>query len=385
LAPAPPDPALLGDPPAAALALLAIDPPAPPGWELHATNKQRAAPARANGRPIPDRSAALKVASRVGRMLVTRPRGSEATRERESEAEGDWGWGWGTWSTGWTNFCIAIQSESGGAKRISSIFREGEQRSIAPEDEETKTPAAARVPCFMPRHRLLSYLLLPAAMGCGLPAFEVPTVRSRLALVAPQAVEAPPEEARRFAIRPEGSLLEVFVKDLVTGPHTLTFTRYRGSLVPEETGGTGTLTLDVDLESVHTDSESVTSIIKWELLQVERYPHARITATLRPAGDGGERTVEGTVLLHGVRRGLRFTGRLRHRGERWYLSGEFEMSRIAHGIHRAPNLDWMISDDFLVKIDLLATPETVSVEMGGASGAGQPRGDEGSLRRDWRL
>jgi polyisoprenoid-binding protein YceI len=219
----------------------------------------------------------------------------------------------------------------------------------------------------MARHRPLSFLLLAAAMGCGLPAFEVPTVRSRLAPVPVQSVDAPPEEARRFAIRPDGSLLEVFVKDLATGPHTLTFTRYRGSLVPEAPGGTGTLTLDVDLRSVRTDTDTVTSIVKWELLEVEKHPHARITATLHPAGDAGERRVEGTVLLHGVRRGLRFSGRLRHRGERWYLSGEFEMSRLAHDIHRTPDLDWMISDDFLVKLDLLATPERVTVEMGGGS------------------
>jgi len=216
----------------------------------------------------------------------------------------------------------------------------------------------------MALHRRLPLLLVPAALGCSLPAFEVPAVRSRLALVPTKAVDTPPDEARRFAVRPDGSILEVYVKDLATGPHTLVFTRFRGSLVPEEPGGTGTLTLDVDLRSVRTDTETVASIVKEELLEVDKHPHARIQATLHPAGDAGERRVEGNVLLHGVRRGLRFTGKLRHRGERWYLAGEFEMSRVAHGIRRTPDLDWMISDEFLVKIDLLATPEKVTVEMG---------------------
>jgi hypothetical protein len=43
------------------------------------------------------------------------------------------------------------------------------------------------------------------------------------------------------------------------------------------------------------------------------------------------------------------------------------MSRVAHDIRRTPDLDWMISDEFLVKIDLLATPQRVTAEMGGGT------------------
>jgi polyisoprenoid-binding protein YceI len=213
------------------------------------------------------------------------------------------------------------------------------------------------------RWLLLVCLALPA---CGLPVLQPPTVASRLALVPTQAVDAPPEEARRFAVRPEGSILEVFVNDLATGPHTLVFTRFRGSLVPEGPGGVGSLTLTVDLRSVRTDTEMVAAIVRDELLQVYEYPHARITASLRPGSGPNERRIEGNVLLHGVTRGLKLTGTLRRHGERWTLVGEFEMSRKAHGIRRNPDLDWMITDEFLVKLDLLATPEQVMVEMGPA-------------------
>jgi polyisoprenoid-binding protein YceI len=211
-------------------------------------------------------------------------------------------------------------------------------------------------------------LTLLASSSCSLAAFQPPAVTSRLALLPAQAVGAPAEEARRFAIRPEGSLLEVDVNDLATGPHTLVFPRFRGSLVPEGPGGVGSLTLTVDMRGVRTDTESVTEIVRDELLQAYRYPHARITASLYPGGGPDERRVEGNVLLHGVRRGLRFTGTLRHRRERWTLSGEFEMSRTAHEIRRSPDLDWMIRDEFLVRLDLLATPERVTVEIGGLAG-----------------
>jgi polyisoprenoid-binding protein YceI len=217
----------------------------------------------------------------------------------------------------------------------------------------------------MAPHRRLPFLLFAAVAGCSLPAFEIPTVGSRLALVPTQAVDTPREEAQRFAIRPDGSLLEILGNDLPTGPHTLTFTRFRGSLVPEEPGGTGTLTLDVDLRSLRTDTESVASIVKDELFEVDRYPHATIRATLRPGSAATERKVEGNVLLHGVRRGLRFSATLRHRRDRWYLSGDFVMSRVAHDMRRTPELDWLTADEFLVKLDLLATPERVTVEMGG--------------------
>jgi polyisoprenoid-binding protein YceI len=205
-------------------------------------------------------------------------------------------------------------------------------------------------------------LVLLTATGCS-GILSPPTVTSRLAVIPPQAVGAPPEEARRFAIHPQGSILEVLVNDLATGAHTLTFDSFRGSLVLEERGATGKLTLDVDLRTCRTDSEMVASIIMSELLEVDKHPRAKLVLSLHAEDDSNARVAKGTVLLHGVLRGLRFNGMLRPRGEGYVLSGTFEMSRTAHGIRRTPDLDWMIADDFFVRIDLLAKPEKVTVEI----------------------
>ena len=208
-------------------------------------------------------------------------------------------------------------------------------------------------------------LLLSTASAC-LPVLPA-AAPSRIAALAPHAVDAPAEEARHFAIHPEGSNVEIDAVDIVMGPHTLRFTRFRGTLVPEEAGGTGKLTLDVDVRAVRTHRELSTSIIKDELLEVDRFSHARITLSLRPGRDPDERVAEGGFELHGVVRGVRFVGTLRRRGERWRFIGAFEASRRAHDIRRTPDLDWMILDEFLVRIDLLASPEQVTVEMGGAA------------------
>jgi hypothetical protein len=70
------------------------------------------------------------------------------------------------------------------------------------------------------------------------------------------------------------------------------------------------------------------------------------------------------MLLHGVQRGISFVGTLRREGEGYRFSTEFNMSRSAFAIRRTPDLDWMIFDDFRVRFELLATPETVTVEVG---------------------
>jgi polyisoprenoid-binding protein YceI len=110
----------------------------------------------------------------------------------------------------------------------------------------------------------------------------------------------------------------------------------------------------------------VTSIIRSELLEASVHPRAIITASLRAGSDATSRVVEGSLLLHGVRRGLRFTGTLRRRGDGYRLSGSFDMSRSAFGMRRVRDLDWMIDDVFHVELDLLARPEKVTIEVGPA-------------------
>jgi polyisoprenoid-binding protein YceI len=94
--------------------------------------------------------------------------------------------------------------------------------------------------------------------GCvlGVPTAALPRagVEVRPGLVLPpQEVRAAPAEAAHFAIRPDGSSIEVDARDLVVGAIHMTFDRYRGSLAMEESGGAGRLRLDVDMRSVRTD------------------------------------------------------------------------------------------------------------------------------------
>jgi polyisoprenoid-binding protein YceI len=198
----------------------------------------------------------------------------------------------------------------------------------------------------MAPRRWLPLLLFPASSAC-LPV-QPSAAPPRIDALAPRSVDAPAEEARHLAIHPEGSIVEIDAVDMVMGPHTLRFTRFRGTLVPEEAGGTGKLTLDVDVRALRTHRELSTSIIKDELLEVDQFPHALVTLSLRPGRHPDERVAEGSLRLHGVVRGVRFVGTLRRRGERWRFIGEFEASRRAHDIRRTPDLDWMILDEFLV-------------------------------------
>jgi polyisoprenoid-binding protein YceI len=210
----------------------------------------------------------------------------------------------------------------------------------------------------------LVVLLTVATLGCVQRAtLTAPVVVAPAETVNPETMSAASSSATRYVIRPQGSSVEVFAVDIVTGNHTLVFHDFRGSLVVEDPGATGRLTLDVDLRTVTSTSELVTEIIRDELLEVYNHPRARLVAALQPGREPDERVVQGNMLLHGVERGIRFVGTLRREGEGYRFTTAFDMSRSGFGIRRDPDLDWMINDDFRVQFDLLAKPEKTTVEV----------------------
>lgn len=206
-------------------------------------------------------------------------------------------------------------------------------------------------------------LLSVATLGCVQRAtLTTPIVLAPTETVNAASIRAS-SSARRYVIRPQGSSVEVFAVDIVTGNHTLVFHVFRGSLVVEDPAATGRLTLDVDLRTLTSSSDLVAGIIKDELLEVHDHPRARLVAAFQPGREPDELTVQGNMLLHGVERGIRFIGTLRREGEGYRFSTVFDMSRSGFGIRRDPDLDWMINDDFRVQFDLLAKPEKATVEV----------------------
>jgi polyisoprenoid-binding protein YceI len=187
-------------------------------------------------------------------------------------------------------------------------------------------------------------------------AIEAPPPRPR----APLRV---PDGATRFALHPEGSRFQVRSGDLF-GTYLSDFTRYHGLLaVAGPAAERGQIAIDIEMASLRSESKIVTAILQYEFLEIDDHPRARIEGTLRPTGRApDERVVEGTLDLHGVRRGISFTGTLRRDGEGYRFASTFDLDRRPFAIRRHDGFDWTTRDDIRVMIDLQATRERVFAE-----------------------
>ncbi|MBK8254895.1 MAG: YceI family protein [Polyangiaceae bacterium] len=188
---------------------------------------------------------------------------------------------------------------------------------------------------------------------------------------APPAPIASDEPAERYIMRPNDSTLEAFGGDLLTGSHKLEMKRWRAQFLRDISSPvnrpTGKFTLDINL----TPNDNVPAYardfifdsIHYHLLEVQRFPHALFTGTIRPRGEGEEGYVfQGRAVVHGVERVIRFQINVEQKGDGYRLSTEFQLSRSAFDMRRKDSLEYVIYDDLRVVLDLVAHPENVTVE-----------------------
>ncbi len=194
--------------------------------------------------------------------------------------------------------------------------------------------------------------LRASALQLILAALPVCVQRAKLSAPVVTLHRENSEKGPRFPVRREGSQVEVVAGDLITGDHVLTFDRFDGLLATEPPGDSGTLDFELDLQSMKSDSKEVESVIKNDLLEVDKFPHASLAAHFGP-GSGDEREVEGNLVLHGVKKGIRFAATLRPEERGYRFAATFKIERQAFGIH-APKFDSVIYDDLRINLDLAA-------------------------------
>ncbi len=108
--------------------------------------------------------------------------------------------------------------------------------------------------------------------------------------------------------------------------------------------------------SVDIDMPRGRQTVKVHLLEADRYPTSTLQATMRRTGKKeGEHLVEGVTELHGVRKGLRFTGQLSPEGDSFRFTAEFVISRKDFKLHYRP-IEAFLKDDVRIVIDALAVP-----------------------------
>lgn len=167
--------------------------------------------------------------------------------------------------------------------------------------------------------------------------------------------------AKTYVFSQDGSKFE-WVGAKVTGKHDGGFKSFRGTInVPDGKIESGSVTVEVDTESVFSDNEKLTGHLKSpDFFDTAKFPKARFTSTsVKPGGDGGAtHTVTGNLELHGVTKSITFPAKIELEDDGVSVEAEFGVNRKDFAINYAGQADDLIKDDVLIKLDLNGKPQT---------------------------
>ncbi len=188
--------------------------------------------------------------------------------------------------------------------------------------------------------------------GCGHHVQRAGVVAAPAPVEAPVLLDAEPA-AKEYVVDTERSRFEIYGADIFGNEHKMWFGVWRARVRTEPVPA---ITAEIDMLSVEIDLPRGKQAVKLHLLEADRYPTSTLQATMRRTGKKeGEHVVEGVTELHGVRRGLRFTGLLSPEGENFRFTAEFVISRKDFKLHYRP-IEAFLKDDVRIMIDAVAVP-----------------------------
>lgn len=193
----------------------------------------------------------------------------------------------------------------------------------------------------------LAPLVLVVLAGCG-------SGVQHATITAPRAeATAGTNRGERWTLVPERSRMDVVGVDIVGGKHPVTFDRWSGVVT---IGPPNHIAVEVDMTSARGESETITRLLKYDLLHVDLHPKATLSGTIDDKG-----LVKGNATIHGVERGLEFHGSLVREGAEYHFVARFKISRAAFHIRTDASWDSLIKDDVHLYVDVRArritTPE----------------------------
>jgi polyisoprenoid-binding protein YceI len=179
------------------------------------------------------------------------------------------------------------------------------------------------------------------AAGCG-----AGVQQATITEPTPTAADAQAIQGERWALIPERSRMDVVGVDIVGGKHPVTFDRWSAIVT---IGPPNRIAVEVDMRSARGESETITRLLKYELLHVDQHPTATLEGTIDDNG-----LVSGNATIHGVQRGLRFRGRLTREGAEYHFVARFKILRNAFDIRAEASWDSLIKDDAHIYVDVRA-------------------------------
>lgn len=211
-------------------------------------------------------------------------------------------------------------------------------------------------------------VVLSVALGA---CASAPPSRSVAALPSESGEKGP--EPGRYVVDAARARFDVFGAGTIAGHYRLRFPEWRAVVVLAQ-DRTARLDVTIDTRSVEVDKKAALGIVRDHLLEVERFPVAALTATLRPTDAAGGFEIDGVADLHGVRQRLRFPGRLRAAPEGYTFHTEVKISRKAFGIRYAP-IEPLVKDEVRIVVHALVRPEAAP-DAGSQPAGLQPAGSQ---------
>lgn len=173
------------------------------------------------------------------------------------------------------------------------------------------------------------------------------------------AAVAPGAATKTYAFAAPDSKLE-FTGSKVTGKHDGSFGKFNGTIVvPNGKVEEGTVTVDVDANSMTTDNEKLTGHLKSaDFFDTEKHPVVRFKSTsIKPgAADGKTHTVTGNLELHGVTKAVTFPATIHASPDMVHVAAEFTINRKDWGINYAGKADDLIRDGVVIRLDIKGKP-----------------------------
>jgi polyisoprenoid-binding protein YceI len=208
---------------------------------------------------------------------------------------------------------------------------------------------------------LLALSLLTLGAGCR---------KSEIDEKPAAAVTATSTETTASASATAGTVASTVIKDKssidfvaakVTRDHKGKFNNFDGAI--EYAGGKpSSVSFDIDLTSVETDTEKLTAHLKTpDFFDVAKYPKATFTSTSlteAPAGSPGGTTHElrGTLDLHGVKKEVTIPVKAEVTPDGVRTTSEFTINRHDWEINYKGMADDLVKDNVLIKLNLLFPP-----------------------------
>jgi polyisoprenoid-binding protein YceI len=161
--------------------------------------------------------------------------------------------------------------------------------------------------------------------------------------------------AAEVALAPANTKIEfIGSKPQGRGKHDGGFKQFTGSIKLGSDLAKGQITLEIDTESIYSDTPKLTNHLKTaDFFEVRKYPKATFASTSITSNKSGNgtHTITGDLTLHGIKKSISFPATITEKDGALSLNSKFTINRNDFGMTYGPG---KINDDVIIMVSVNA-------------------------------